>query len=62
MSLDARTAPCPHCAEPAILNASNPWRPFCSERCKLVDLNGWFSGEFVIPGDSIEHPSGDEDL
>ena len=25
-------------------------RPFCSERCKLVDLGRWLSGDYVIPG------------
>jgi len=27
----------------------NPWRPFCSERCKLVDLGRWASEEYKIP-------------
>ena len=27
----------------------NPWRPFCSERCQLVDLGRWVSGEYRIP-------------
>ena len=25
------------------------WRPFCSERCKLIDLGAWFSDERSIP-------------
>jgi endogenous inhibitor of DNA gyrase (YacG/DUF329 family) len=28
----------------------NPFRPFCSERCKLIDLGAWASGEYRIPG------------
>jgi len=28
----------------------NPFRPFCSERCKLIDLGAWASGEYGIPG------------
>jgi endogenous inhibitor of DNA gyrase (YacG/DUF329 family) len=28
----------------------NPFRPFCSERCKLVDLGAWASDEYRIPG------------
>lgn len=38
--------PCPVCgkpADPAIL-------PFCSKRCRDVDLNRWLSGNYVIPG------------
>jgi endogenous inhibitor of DNA gyrase (YacG/DUF329 family) len=32
----------------------NPWRPFCSEKCKLIDLGSWASGEYKIPGDKAE--------
>lgn len=28
----------------------NSFRPFCSERCKLIDLGAWASGEYCIPG------------
>jgi uncharacterized protein len=28
----------------------NPYRPFCSERCKLVDLGRWVSDEYRVPG------------
>ncbi len=28
----------------------NPWRPFCSERCRLIDLGKWASGEYRIEG------------
>jgi endogenous inhibitor of DNA gyrase (YacG/DUF329 family) len=28
----------------------NPFRPFCSERCKLIDLGAWASEEYGIPG------------
>lgn len=46
------THPCPICKEPAELDQSNPWRPFCSERCKLLDLGRWLDGDYVIPGPS----------
>lgn len=32
----------------------NPWRPFCSERCKLADLGKWASEDYRIPSDSIK--------
>jgi len=38
--------PCPICGKPAI-EAS---RPFCSERCRDVDLNRWLSNSYVVPG------------
>ena len=37
--------PCPICGKPA--NAAS--RPFCSERCRDVDLNRWLSNSYVIP-------------
>lgn len=44
---------CPICGKPAI-EAS---RPFCSERCRDVDLNRWLSNSYAIPG----RPEADED-
>ena len=29
-----------------------PFRPFCSERCRLIDLGAWFSEQRAIPGDA----------
>ena len=46
-----RTAPCPRCAKRAPLDASNTWRPFCSERCKMIDLGKWAAEEFAIPAE-----------
>lgn len=37
---------CPICGKPAV-EAS---KPFCSERCRDVDLNRWLSGAYAIPG------------
>jgi uncharacterized protein len=42
----AKAKPCPICGKPAI-EAS---RPFCSERCRDVDLNRWLSNSYVVPG------------
>ena len=40
----------------------NPFRPFCSERCKLLDLGKWVSEEYRVPGKPVpaEH-SGEDD-
>jgi len=32
----------------------NPFRPFCSERCKLIDLGAWASGEYKVPGNVVD--------
>lgn len=37
---------CPICGKPA----SEATRPFCSPRCRDVDLNRWLSGTYVVPG------------
>ncbi len=37
---------CPICKKPVEL--TDPYMPFCSERCKLIDLGNWASGKYVI--------------
>jgi endogenous inhibitor of DNA gyrase (YacG/DUF329 family) len=37
------------CGAPAPWSAANPHRPFCSERCKLIDLGQWASESYRIP-------------
>jgi len=45
---------CPTCKRPVEWNANSPWRPFCSERCKLIDLGAWASEKHAIPGDTLD--------
>ena len=40
---------CPTCEKPSKLDKSNPFRPFCSERCKLIDLGQWAEESYKIP-------------
>lgn len=47
---------CPVCGRAAEQDRSNRWRPFCSERCKLVDLGRWLAQDYVIPGPPAEVP------
>ncbi|HUX90930.1 MAG TPA: DNA gyrase inhibitor YacG [Gallionellaceae bacterium] len=50
---------CPQCGKEVIWNKEvSPYRPFCSERCKLIDLGQWAEGGYSIP---LEEKS-DEDL
>lgn len=44
-----RLVNCPHCGAEAPFEPSNRWRPFCSERCRLVDLGAWAAGDYRIP-------------
>lgn len=45
----ARIVRCPNCEKPAKATKENPWRPFCSERCKLIDLGDWVAERHRIP-------------
>ena len=58
MTSPARIA-CPTCKRPIEWNEKFPWRPFCSERCKLVDLGNWLDGAYRIP--TAERPEDVED-
>jgi uncharacterized protein len=56
---------CPTCGKP-IQWKSNQYRPFCSERCQLVDLGRWVEGEYRMPGESLpneqtETPGGESE-
>lgn len=44
-----RTVLCPTCGANVPWNASSPWRPFCSQRCRLIDLGEWFDEGHRIP-------------
>jgi endogenous inhibitor of DNA gyrase (YacG/DUF329 family) len=37
--------PCPECSKPSL----REFYPFCSQRCKAIDLNRWLSGSYAIP-------------
>ena len=41
----AKAAACPTCGKPA----AQAFRPFCSARCRDVDLHRWLSGRYAIP-------------
>lgn len=43
----AQTFPCPRCRQPSAWQ-DNPHRPFCSERCRLLDLGAWASESYRI--------------
>ena len=43
--------PCPTCKKNIKYDLGNVNRPFCSEKCKLIDLGAWASEEYNIPGE-----------
>ena len=52
-------AKCPTCKRMVEWNTANTYRPFCSERCKLIDLGAWFSEEHRVAGE--EAPAADDE-
>lgn len=54
------TTPCPQCTKPLPAKPERAFLPFCSERCKLLDLSKWLDGEYRIPGQHVPPQSYDE--
>ena len=48
----AKAVVCPACKGKSVYAASNPHRPFCSQRCKNMDLGAWASESFTMPVDT----------
>ena len=46
--------PCPRCGQPSPFNSANKWRPFCSERCKMIDLGDWANERYRVPEEDKE--------
>jgi endogenous inhibitor of DNA gyrase (YacG/DUF329 family) len=51
----SREVPCPRCGTRREWSG-NPFRPFCSERCRLIDLGAWLTEKNTIPGEATEIP------
>ncbi|QBQ53906.1 DNA gyrase inhibitor YacG [Nitrosococcus wardiae] len=52
---------CPTCGRETLWSQENPWRPFCSERCRLIDLSAWATETHRIPGEEVKpSPSSEE--
>jgi endogenous inhibitor of DNA gyrase (YacG/DUF329 family) len=54
-----RIVRCPHCGGPSVYGPSNRWRPFCSERCRNLDLGAWASEGYRIASPPAE-PGADD--
>ncbi|MDT5296321.1 MAG: uncharacterized protein QOJ76_3201 [Acidobacteriota bacterium] len=46
---------CPICHRP-VKWEDNPHRPFCSERCKLLDFGAWANEEYGVPAEEVPPP------
>lgn len=45
------TVACPTCGQPVEWRPESKYRPFCSERCKLIDLGEWATEKYRVPSD-----------
>lgn len=62
MSETSRIIACPTCGKSVKWTQQNPFRPFCSERCKLIDLGEWAGENHRIPGDPDHQDVNSDDL
>ena len=53
---DAKRVSCPSCKREIPWSAESAWRPFCSERCRLIDLGDWFAEKRRIAEDVPNEP------
>ncbi|MCY0964280.1 DNA gyrase inhibitor YacG [Parathalassolituus penaei] len=51
---------CPTCGKSVQWLPSSSWRPFCSERCKLIDLGEWASESHRIAGSTADFNDDDQ--
>lgn len=55
------TIKCPRCSKPITWTDEFPFKPFCCERCKLIDLGAWAAEENAIPGTEMPDENDDGD-
>jgi uncharacterized protein len=53
MMSNTKKIACPTCGKLDTWQLTNTFRPFCSDRCKLIDLGEWANDSRKIPGNSI---------
>ena len=56
MARAPRKVRCPQCGGESLWSADNKFRPFCSERCKLIDLGAWASESYRVPVEESVDP------
>ncbi len=55
-----REVKCPTCGRLVPWTPESRWRPFCSERCRLIDLGEWAAERYRVPGEPAGSPSNGE--
>ncbi len=59
---DDMSGTCPICGKPAAPRSKNASAPFCTTRCKQIDLGKWFSEEYRIPTNEREDDTSNDML
>ncbi len=49
----SREVKCPTCGRRVPWTPESRWRPFCSERCRLIDLGEWAAERYRVPGEPV---------
>ncbi|MEI6548053.1 MAG: DNA gyrase inhibitor YacG [Burkholderiales bacterium] len=53
---------CPICGQKSEFSPANRWRPFCCERCKMIDLGVWATGGYAVGGDQTNDDQADDSV
>ena len=53
---------CPTCNAAVQWTAENRWKPFCSERCKMIDLGQWAAEKYRVPAEEQKQEPEDKPL
>ncbi len=59
MTLKVTIVRCPQCGGESVWSADNAFRPFCCERCKLIDLGAWASEAYRVSVQETKDPLSD---
>ncbi len=51
---------CPTCGKKVVWSDKNPYRPFCSERCKQIDLGAWAEEKYKVPAADPQEEQDDD--
>ena len=56
----AKVVSCPQCGAAVVWDPANPYRPFCSERCKMIDLGAWATESYRVPVQEDDNKDAEE--
>lgn len=61
MTIQKKDISCPTCGKKNTWTPDNAFRPFCTDRCKLIDLGDWASDKHALPGEPVDPEQFDGD-